>query len=55
MACQPDGQFNPVVNSYVWWSWDGVFQVTMAFGELSFTQAKVVDIVWDLVVIVPNS
>lgn len=45
--CAPDGTFsldppNP-------WNPDWTFQIVLAFGKLSFTQAKVVDIVWDVV------
>lgn len=45
--CAPDGSFsldptNP-------WNPDWTFQIVLAFGSLSFTQAKVIDIVWDIV------
>lgn len=45
--CAPDGSFsleppNP-------WNPDWTFQIVLAFGSLSFSQAKVVDIVWDVV------
>ncbi|KAI7776784.1 hypothetical protein LA080_004440 [Diaporthe eres] len=44
--CAPDGSFsldppNP-------WNPDWTFQIVLAFGSLSFSQAKVVDIVWDV-------
>jgi hypothetical protein len=49
-SCRPDGTFTPFTESYYTsWSPAGFFQITMGFGELSFTQAKVVDIAWDLV------
>ncbi|KAK0721579.1 hypothetical protein B0T26DRAFT_644373 [Lasiosphaeria miniovina] len=46
--CQPDGSLSPFMDTYKWWSADQVFQVTIGFGSLTFAQAKVVDIVWDI-------
>ena len=48
-ACQPGGNFNPFPDTYTAWTSAGFFQISMAFGSLSFTEAKVVDVVWDLV------
>jgi hypothetical protein len=48
-GCQPDGTFSPFVDAYSSWSSAGIFQITMGFGELSFTEAKIIDIVWDVV------
>ncbi|KAK3984074.1 hypothetical protein QBC44DRAFT_389537 [Cladorrhinum sp. PSN332] len=52
-ACKPDGSFT----LYVWpgqgmafWDKTGFFQITMGMGNLTFTQAKIVDVAWDLVV-----
>ncbi|KAK3374725.1 hypothetical protein B0H63DRAFT_480813 [Podospora didyma] len=48
-ACQPDGSFNLRPFDYQPWSSAGFFQITIAFGELTFTQAKVIDVIWDVV------
>jgi hypothetical protein len=48
-ACQPDGQFSLDSNDYDYWDVSGFFQVTLGFGDLTFTQAKVIDVVWDVV------
>lgn len=48
-ACQPGGDFNPFADTYTSWTLAGFFQISVAFGSLSFTEAKVVDVVWDLV------
>lgn len=48
-ACQPDGKFSAFSDTYNWWSGAGFFQITLAFGKLSFAQAKVVDVIWDMV------
>ncbi|KAI1378066.1 hypothetical protein F4677DRAFT_458779 [Hypoxylon crocopeplum] len=49
-ACQPDGNFSPYVNKYNIWASSGFFQITLAFGPLNFTTAKVIDICWDVTV-----
>jgi hypothetical protein len=48
-ACPPDGTFRFNPETYSTWSSTGFFQITWAGGHLSFAQAKVVDIVWDIV------
>lgn len=49
-ACNPDDTFSPFAdNSYSYFSMSGFFQVALAFGSLTFTQAKVYDIIWDVV------
>lgn len=48
-ACLPDGSFNIYPSSFRYWSWSGFFQVTVGFGTLNFTQAKAIDITWDVV------
>ncbi|KAH7142700.1 hypothetical protein B0J13DRAFT_503038 [Dactylonectria estremocensis] len=48
-ACRPDGSFSPYTG-YSFWDFSGFFQITLPFGSLTFTQAKVIDIVWDLAV-----
>lgn len=48
-ACRPDGQFSLEPYNYKYWDSSGFFQITLAFGNLSFTQAKVADVAWDIV------
>lgn len=50
-ACQPDGSFSPYADNYNAWNWasSGFFEITLVFGTLSFTVAKVIDICWDVV------
>jgi hypothetical protein len=48
-ACQPDGSFRLNPESYSMWSSTGFFQITLGGGHLTFAEAKVVDIVWDIV------
>lgn len=45
--CAPDGSFSLEPTNP--WNPDWTFQIVLAFGSLSFSQAKVVDIVWDIV------
>lgn len=48
-ACLPDGRFNIYADSYSPWAAGGTFQITMAYGAISFAQAKVVDVIWNVV------
>jgi hypothetical protein len=48
-ACPPDGIFRLEPATFSYWSKSGFFQITLGFGELSFTVVKVIDIVWDVV------
>ncbi|TRX93468.1 hypothetical protein FHL15_005743 [Xylaria flabelliformis] len=48
-ACRPDGTFSAFAG-YSFWDSSGFFQITLAFGNLSFTEVKVIDITWDVVV-----
>ena len=51
-TCRPDGTFalsSGFSSDYDLWDVSGVFQITMGFGELSFSNAKLVDAVWDVV------
>ncbi|KAH7255307.1 uncharacterized protein BKA55DRAFT_592663 [Fusarium redolens] len=41
--CQPDGEFR-------FWAPKGFFQITLGWGRFSFGTAKLIDVVWDLVV-----
>ncbi|KAK0724608.1 hypothetical protein B0H67DRAFT_568303 [Lasiosphaeris hirsuta] len=49
-ACLPDDSFDMSGDRYDPWQADGFFQITIGFGSLTFTQAKVIDLVWDIVV-----
>lgn len=44
-----DNTFSPFVDRLNWWSADGIFEITIGFGSMSFAQAKIVDIIWDVV------
>jgi hypothetical protein len=49
-ACAPDGEFYTNPDDFSFWHASGFFQITLSHGELTFTQAKVVDVIWDVVV-----
>ena len=49
VACQPDGKFDLYPKHYHNWSTSGFFQITLGYGHLSFAQAKIIDIIWDVV------
>ncbi|KAI3393152.1 hypothetical protein diail_4677 [Diaporthe ilicicola] len=44
--CAPDGSFS--LNPINLWNPGWTFQIVLGFGSLNFTQAKVVDVVWDI-------
>lgn len=46
--CQPDGRFE-LESYYNVWDLSGIFQINMGFGALSFSNAKLLDAVWDVV------
>lgn len=49
VRCLPDGSFS-LARSFQYWQISGFFQITLPFPQrLTFTEAKVVDIIWDLV------
>lgn len=49
-GCYPDDTFSPFEEAtYNYFSASGFFQVTLGFGSMTFTQAKVCDVIWDLV------
>jgi hypothetical protein len=48
-ACLPDDSFSVDPAEYRYWSKSGFFQITLGFGSLTFTQAKAVDVIWDVV------
>ncbi|KAF1349222.1 hypothetical protein EJ07DRAFT_55095, partial [Lizonia empirigonia] len=49
-ACLPDDSFSLDPREYRYWSRSGFFQITLGFGRLSFTQAKAIDVIWDIVI-----
>ncbi|KAI3332228.1 hypothetical protein HD806DRAFT_479848 [Xylariaceae sp. AK1471] len=48
-ACRPDGTFSPF-DDYTYWDASGFFQINLGFGSFTFTEAKIIDIVWDIVI-----
>lgn len=48
-ACLPDDSFGLRPQDFSYWGSSGFFQITLGFGDLTFTQAKAIDIVWDVV------
>lgn len=48
-ACLPDGSFSVEPSTYRYSSRSGFFEITLAFGTMTFTQAKVLDVSWDIV------
>ncbi|KAF2823797.1 hypothetical protein CC86DRAFT_297584 [Ophiobolus disseminans] len=48
VACQPNGVFDLYPENYRYWSRSGFFEITLGFGKLSFTEAKVIDVIWDI-------
>jgi hypothetical protein len=49
LVCHPDGTFSLHSKGYNYWAASGFFQITLPYGNLTFTQAKVIDVVWDVV------
>ncbi|KAH7138705.1 hypothetical protein B0J11DRAFT_23162 [Dendryphion nanum] len=49
-ACQPDGTFKLLARTFNFWASSSFFQITLGFGRLNFTEAKTIDIIWDVVV-----
>jgi hypothetical protein len=47
--CQPDGKFYTNPDDFNYWHSSDLFQITLGFGKLTFTSAKVIDVVWDVV------
>lgn len=46
--CQPDSGFYVGFGQYNIWDLSGFFQITLGFGEFSFTGAKSLDVAWDV-------
>jgi hypothetical protein len=51
-ACSPDGEFTLWPGDFNYWHSSNFFQINFGFGELTFAQAKAIDIVWDVVSII---
>ncbi|KAK4168334.1 hypothetical protein QBC43DRAFT_360203 [Cladorrhinum sp. PSN259] len=49
-ACRPDRTFSLYKENFSRWPRSTFFEVTVAGGSFSFTQAKMIDITWDLIV-----
>ena len=47
-SCNPDGKFR-YLHKYNPWATAGLFQVTLGFGSMSFSNAKLIDVIWDVV------
>lgn len=47
--CESDGTFNSGLESVSAWTPSKAFQITVAFGPVSFSTAKFIDVVWDVV------
>lgn len=48
-ACRPDGSFNLRQTDFNRWNIRNFVQITFGLGPMSFTEAKLIDILWDLV------
>lgn len=48
-GCRTDGTFG-VEGAYNRWGLPGLFQITLRSGPLTFAQAKVIDVAWDVIV-----
>ncbi|KAI8930856.1 hypothetical protein NX059_011873 [Plenodomus lindquistii] len=48
-ACRPDDTFSLFPQDYTYFSSSGFFQITLGYGQLSFAEAKVIDVAWDIV------
>jgi hypothetical protein len=47
-TCSPDGKF-ALMSYYSLWHLSSIFQISIGFGELSFSNAKLLDTIWDVV------
>ena len=49
--CNANGTFTPNPSpTFSLWDGSGLFQITLTWGHLTFSQAKALDVVWDIVV-----
>ncbi|XXG98960.1 hypothetical protein Hte_005293 [Hypoxylon texense] len=49
-ACRSDGSFNPFLYEYSVWTASGFFEINIGFGNYSFSEVKVIDIFWDILI-----
>ncbi|KAI1455161.1 hypothetical protein F4805DRAFT_437039 [Annulohypoxylon moriforme] len=49
-ACRSDNSFNVNISAYNAWEASGFFEINLGAGNLTFTQAKVIDITWDIII-----
>jgi hypothetical protein len=47
--CLPNGSFSMEPYLYNPWAISGAFEITLAFGNLTFANAKLIDVIWDVV------
>ena len=47
-VCKPDGSFS-LIAGYDLMTPSSFFKITLAFGSFTFTEAKIIDIAWDIV------
>lgn len=47
-ACQPDSGFYVGSDAYDIWNPHGLFQITLGFGQFGFSEAKMIDVAWDV-------
>ncbi|EXJ55471.1 hypothetical protein A1O7_08398 [Cladophialophora yegresii CBS 114405] len=48
-ACRPDSGFYVGFQDYDIWELSGLFQITLGFGNFSFSTAKIIDVGWDII------
>jgi hypothetical protein len=48
-ACLPDRSFSLDPSHFRYLSSSGFFEITLATGNMTFTQVKAIDIIWDIV------
>jgi hypothetical protein len=48
-ACLPDRSFSLDPSHFRYLSSSGFFEITLAMGNMTFTQVKAIDIIWDIV------
>ena len=51
-ACSPDGEFTLWPGDFNYWHSSNFFQINFGSGNLTFAQAKAIDVVWDVVSVV---
>lgn len=47
--CEADGSFNTGIHPVDSWSTSQAFHITLGFGAMAFSTAKLIDIMWDVV------